>query len=69
METYCNNILAILNNETQCERFFRKIVDFIVLQDEIIDIEDRKCFEKKETTEYLISKLDNLKTYIRNDDI
>lgn len=63
MEEYCQNILSILNNEEVYTGLFVKIVKFIELQDEKIDIMDRKCFEKKETTDYLISKIDELKMF------
>ena len=61
MEKYCQNILDALNNEEECEELFKSIVEFIVSKDQDIDISNRKCFEKKETTEYLKSHIDELR--------
>lgn len=66
MELYCQNILDMLNNEYKCEKIFKGIVDFIISKGQDIDIENRKCFERKETTEFLLSQkgclIENLKT-------
>lgn len=40
-----------------------KIIEFIVAQDEV-DFDDRKTFERKETTDLLLSKTTELKRYI-----
>lgn len=65
MEQYCQNILDVLSDESKCEALFKRIVEFIVSKDADIDINNRKCFERKETTEFLkehISELsDNVK--------
>ncbi len=64
MEGYCQNLLNILNDEEKCTNYFTKIVAFIVEQDSEINITDRKCFEKKETTDYLLTKVPELKAII-----
>lgn len=64
MEQYCGNLLVILNNEEEYTKLFTQIVEFIVSQNGNIDISDRKCFERKETTDHLLSKLDELKVLI-----
>lgn len=56
MESYCQNILDILNDDYRCESIFREIIYFIISMGQEIDIENRKCFERKETTEYLLSQ-------------
>lgn len=65
MERYCMNIFDILNDQIKCERYLKIIVNFIVKQDGYIDINDRKCFEKKETTDYLLSKKDELRDLVK----
>ena len=69
MERYCQNILDKLQDDEKCEKIFKGIVDFIVLNGEEIDIENRKSFEKKETTEFLLSQKDQLIAYLRDLDI
>ena len=64
MERYCTILLDKLNNENETYRLFNGIIEFIVSQDSSIDILDRKCFEKKETTDYLLSKIDELKEFL-----
>lgn len=63
MEDYCNKIIDILFDEEKYKTIFLKIIEFIVAQDEI-DFDDRKTFERKETTELLLSKTNELKRYI-----
>lgn len=53
MENYCKSILEVLENNTECERIFCGIVAYIASKDDELDIMDRKCFERKETTDYL----------------
>ena len=69
MELYCQNILDVLNNDYRCEKIFKGIVDFIISKGQDIDIEDRKCFERKETTEYLLSQKGSLIEYLNTDNI
>ena len=61
MEIYCKKLLDILNDEERYTNIFKRIVDFVINQNDAIDIYDRKCFERKETTDYLLSKIDELK--------
>ena len=63
METYCKKILDVLSNEDQATVIFAKIVEFIVAQPEI-DFDDRKTFERKETTDLLIGRYNEMKQYI-----
>ena len=67
MELYCQNILDVLNNDYKCEKIFKGIVDFIISKGQ--DIENRKCFERKETTEYLLSQKGSLIEYLKTDNI
>lgn len=69
MELYCQNILDVLNNDYKCEKIFEGIVDFIISKGQDIDIENRKCFERKETTEYLLSQKGSLIEYLKTDNI
>lgn len=69
MELYCQNILDVLNNDYKCEKIFKGIVDLIISKGQDIDIEDRKCFERKETTEYLLSQKGSLIEYLNTDNI
>ena len=69
MEQYCQNLLNILENDTQCEKIFKTIVDFIVLKGQDIDIDNRKSFERKDTTDYLLQRQNELTEYLRNNGI
>lgn len=64
MENYCKNILEVLENNAECERIFCGIVAYIASKDGELDIMDRKCFERKETTEYLKNHLDEIKIFV-----
>lgn len=64
MENYCKNILEVLENNAECERIFCGIVAYIASKDGEVDIMDRKCFERKETTEYLKNCLDEIKIFV-----
>ncbi len=64
MEKYCKSILEVLENNTECERIFCGIVAYIASKDGELDIMDRKCFERKETTDYLKNHLDEIKTFV-----
>ena len=64
MENYCKSILEVLVNNTECERIFCGIVAYIASKDDELDIMDRKCFERKETTDYLKNRLDEIKTFV-----
>lgn len=62
MSTYCDELLCVLNNPEECEKYLKKIYQFVCLQ-ETIDFTDRKTFERKETTELLLSKINELKRF------
>lgn len=64
MENYCKNILEVLENNTECERIFCGIVAYIASKDGELDIMNRKCFERKETTEYLKNQIDEIKIFV-----
>lgn len=64
MENYCKNILEVLENNAECERIFCGIVAYIASKDGELDIMDRKCFERKETTEYLKNRLYEIKIFV-----
>lgn len=63
MEQYCQKILDILNNEDLCKSYFSSIIDFIV-NHTTLDIENRKTFERKDTTDFLISMLEDVKRFV-----
>lgn len=69
METYCQNLLDILNDDSKCEKVFKTIVSFIVSKGEDIDIDNRKCFERKETTDFLLREKDELIQYLKNNGV
>ena len=69
MEPYCQNILDILNDDYKCEKIYKGIIDFIISRGQDIDIENRKCFERKETTEYILSQTRVLIEYLRTANI
>ncbi len=58
-----------LNDDYKCEKTFKGIVDFIISKGQDIDIENRKCFERKETTEYLLSQKESLIEYLKTDNV
>ncbi len=65
MDKYCEKIVSVLNDEDKCSYLLTLIVDFIISQKEI-DLEDRKTFERKETTELLLGRIDKLREYIKD---
>ena len=69
METYCQNLLDILNDDSKCEKVFKAIVSFIVSKGEDIDIDNRKCFERKETTDFLLREKDELIQYLKSNGV
>lgn len=62
-------ITAILQDPTASLRCFRHIADYIASQAEDIEFDNRKCFERKETTEKLLKseRLAKLEKAIRED--
>lgn len=65
MEGYCQKILEVLQNDIKCEKIFKGIVDFIVSKGDEIDISNRKCFERKETTSFLETQKSELVIYLQ----
>ena len=63
IEEYCKKITDILFNDQKCSVIFSKIIDYIVAQKEI-NFNDRKTFERKETTDFLLKKSSQLKKFI-----
>jgi hypothetical protein len=63
MEKYCKKIIDVLSNDEKCNIIFSKIIDFIASQKEI-DFSDRKTFERKETTDFLLKKISQLKKFV-----
>ena len=63
MQNYCEKIQRSLNDENKCLDLFNKILQFIIDQKDIV-FEDRKVFERKETTDCLLNKLDSLLQYV-----
>lgn len=66
MEDYCQKLLDILQNDFECDRYFKAIVGYIISVGEEIDIDNRKCFERKETAKYFIDHIDDIKQYVNN---
>lgn len=66
MENYCQNLLNILNNDIMCERYFSEIVNYIISVSDEIDIYNRKCFERRETTKYFIDHISHIVSYLKN---
>jgi hypothetical protein len=58
--TACDSILSVLNDPVKCVEAFNKIVSFIENQN-AINLADRKVFEKKETTECLLTNIKALR--------
>ena len=69
MERYCQKLLNVLEDDSKCEQIFKAIVDYIVSKGEDIDIENRKSFERKETTDYLLQRQDEIIEYLRNNGV
>ena len=69
MDDYCKKILGVLQNDNVAKQVFNGIAKFIIDKGSIIDIEDRKCFERKETTEYLLNQRKYLKKYLKKEGI
>lgn len=65
MEKYCQKLLDVLLDDKKCEKIFKGIVNFIVSKGNEFDINNRKSFERKETTSFLKSKKDELIIYLK----
>lgn len=64
MERYCEKIRLVLNDENKCLDIYNKILKYIDEQSDI-PYEDRKVFERKETTEKLLSRVDEVINYVK----
>lgn len=65
MEQYCEKILNLLKDEEKCVSVFNKLLSYIANM-ESIEYNDRKVFEKKETTEKLINEIDNIISFVNS---
>lgn len=65
MEKYCEKIRSVLNDEEKCLAIYQKIIDFIIQQDSI-EYDDRKVFERKESTDILLNLKDQAIEYVKN---
>lgn len=65
MEKYCEKILEVLSNEEKSLPIFESILQFIS-DFKAIDYNDRKVFEKKETTDKLLGEIDNIITFVNS---
>lgn len=63
MEQYCQKILDVLNNDELCLKYFSAIVQYIV-EETGLDIENRKTFERKDSTDCLIAKSRDICQYV-----
>lgn len=66
MENYCKKLLDTLQDDTECERLFKGIIEFIISKENEIDINNRKCFERKETTDFLLLQKEELVNFLKN---
>jgi len=66
MDAYCEKILDVLQNDSICEGLFKGIVDFIVSYGKDIEIDNRKCFERKETTDFFLERIGELRKHIKD---
>lgn len=53
--TYCKPLLEVLGDSEKYQTLFEEIID--IIEKAPINLEDRKVFEKKETTDILLSQL------------
>lgn len=65
MEKYCEKILNVLQNEEKSAYVFGKILKYIADMDSI-EYDDRKVFEKKETTDKLLNAIDNIIAFVNS---
>lgn len=65
MERYCEKILEVLNDEEKSILTFDSILQYIAAYD-AIDYNDRKVFEKKETTDKLLGEIDNIIEFVNS---
>lgn len=60
MDALCEEMQRILNDPVKCAEYFTEIANYISNQ-ECIDVNDRKVFERKETTDVLLANVHKLK--------
>lgn len=65
MEKYCEKILTLLQDEEKCISVFNKVLSYIANM-KSIEYNDRKVFEKKETTEKLLKEIDNIISFVNS---
>lgn len=63
MEEYCEKIFEVLSDEKKSIHIFKCILQFIENL-KTIDYDDRKVFEKKETTDILLGEIDNIIEFV-----
>lgn len=66
MEDYCEKIRVVLNDCEKCLNIYNAIIQFILSQDTKIDLSDRKVFERKETTTFLLTQKEKMKEFVNN---
>ena len=60
VDSFCTKMQTVLNDPKKSLAYFNKII-FYIKSFAVLDLEDRKLFERKETTDLLLSKLEQLK--------
>ena len=65
MEKYCEKILEVLSDEKKSILIFDSILQFIATYN-AIEYNDRKVFEKKETTDKLLGEIDNIIEFVNS---
>ena len=66
MEQYCQKILNVLNDSEKCKAYYSAIVKYIV-EKSGLDLTNRKTFERKETTDVLLSKTSDIKAFVEQE--
>ncbi len=59
MDVFCNRIIKALNDDDKCVELFLRIIKYFEKQN-ALDINDRKLFERKETTDILLKNVNML---------
>lgn len=57
MEKYCKKILNVLNDNTQLIKKIKELISLLDKNSNKLNLSDRKLFERKETTEILLSMI------------
>ena len=66
MDSYCKYLLRHMEDERKFEDTIAIIVNVIKKYSSEIDFDNRKCFEKKETTTVLYGKINEIKESLKN---